>query len=259
MERFVVTTSHKPSREQIKLARDLAERLNAKYVNRRHLSDYRKKGRVDFYYVIESDGRIVIRWNGGELFFHPSVSKIRMRNMQNGGRDYLTEALNLNGDETVLDTTFGLGTEAILIAAFLPRGKVVGIEKSVHIYTVVSDGMRRYKPKVKWIGEAMKRIVLIHADMKEFIRKAEDDSYDIVYCDPMFENPKYESSSMNPLRPFASYDTVNEDDVKHMLRIAKKRVVLKANEKDSLFERIKVDKVMGSKKSGVLYGVIEKI
>ena len=254
----MVTTSHNPSRDQIDLAKDLAKRLNTKYVNRRHLSDYKKKEKVDFYYVVESDGRIVIRWSDGELFFHPSVAKIRMKNIQNGGRDYLIEALSLDGDEVVLDTTFGLGTEAILIAAFLPRGRVVGIEKSIHIYTVVSDGMKRYKPKVKWIGEALKRIDLTHADMKKFIREAEDDSYDIVYCDPMFENPKYESSSMNPLRPFASYDTVNEDDVKHMLRIARKRVVLKANEKDSLFERIRVDKIMGSKKSGVLYGVIEK-
>ena len=258
MEKFVVTTSHNPSRDQIEVAKDLAKKLNAKYVGRRHLSDYRKREKVDFYYVVESNGRIVIRWDSGELFFHPSVAKIRMKNIQNGGRDYLIEALDLDGDEIVLDTTFGLGTEAILIAAFLPKGKVIGLEKSIHIYTVVSDGMKRYKPKTRWIREAIERIELVHADMKDFIREAPDESYDIVYCDPMFENPKYESSSMNPLRPFASYDTVDEEDIKHMLRIAKKRVVLKANERDSLFERIKVDKVMGSKKSGVLYGVIEK-
>ncbi len=258
MESFVVTTSYNPSHEQIAIAKELARKLNAKYVNRRHLSDYRKREKIDFYYVVESNGRIVIRWDSGELFFHPSVAKIRMKNLRNGGRDYLIEALNLDGDEIVLDATFGLGTEAILIAAFLPKGKIIGIEKSVHIYTVVSDGMKRYKPKQKWIEEALRRIELIHADMKEFIREAKDNSYDIVYCDPMFENPKYESSSMNPLRPFASYDTIDKTDIEHMIRIARKRVVLKAHEKDSLFERIRVDRIMGSRKSGVLYGVIEK-
>ncbi len=125
MESFVVTTSYNPSREQIAIAKELARKLNAKYVNRRHLSDYRKREKVDFYYVVESNGRIVIRWDSGELFFHPSVAKIRMKNLRNGGRDYLIEALNLDGNEIVLDATFGLGTEAILIAAFLPKGKII--------------------------------------------------------------------------------------------------------------------------------------
>jgi hypothetical protein len=74
----------------------------------------------------------------------------------------------------------------------------------------------------------------------------------------MFENPVYESSAMNPLRPFAVYDTVNEEDIEEMLRIAKKKVILKSHVKDSLFKRIRVDELKGSRKSGVLYGVIYK-
>ncbi len=254
----MVTTSHKPRYEQVLKARELARELGVEYVSRRHLPEKLEEEKVDFYYVVEAGGKLVIKWKGGELFFHPSVAKIRMKNLKNGGRDYLIEALKLKGEELVLDATFGLGSEAILIAAFLPKGKVIGLEKSPHIYRVVKDGMSRYKPKTKWIEDAMNRIELIQADMKEFIREAYEDSYDVVYCDPMFENPKYESSSMNPLRPFASYDRVSEEDVKQMLRVAKKRVILKAHKKDSLFDRIKVDKVVGSRKSGVLYGVIEK-
>jgi 16S rRNA (guanine1516-N2)-methyltransferase len=258
MEKFVVTTSHKPSKEQVLKAKELAEKLGVDYIPRRQLSERVNKGEIDFYYVVEASGRIVIRWKGGEFFFHPSVAKVRMKNLESGGRDYLIDVMKFEGDEVVLDTTFGLGAEAILMAAFLPRGKVIGLEKSIHIYNVVKYGLLNYKPNVRWIEKAMKRIELIHTDFKEFIRKAEDESYDIVYCDPMFENPKFESSSMNPLRPFASYDTITEEDVRHMLRIAKKKVVLKSHVKDSLFERIKVDYKTGSKKSGVIYGVIEK-
>jgi len=63
---------------------------------------------------------------------------------------------------------------------------------------------------------------------------------------------------MNPLRPFAVYDTVTDKDVEEMLRVARRKVVLKAHALDSLFDRIKVDRITGSKKSQVLYGVIEK-
>lgn len=63
---------------------------------------------------------------------------------------------------------------------------------------------------------------------------------------------------MNPLRPFAIYDTITTDDVEQMVRVAKKKVVLKAHAKDSLFNRIPVEKIFGSRRSQVFYGVIEK-
>ncbi len=251
--RFVVTTSHRPRRNQVEKAIKLAEDLGTVYVPRR---DLKNLSDLDFYYVVESSGRVVIRWSNGVFFFHPSIAKVRMKNLQNHGRDYLIEAADLKGDEVVLDTTFGLGSEAILMAAFLPEGKVIGLEKSIHVYTVVKEGLSSYKANVEWINEAMRRIELVHADFKEFLKRQPANSYDVVYCDPMFENPKYESSSLNPLRPFASYDTISEEDVLEMIRVARKRVVLKSNVKDRLFERIMVDEKMGSKKSGVLYGII---
>lgn len=229
-----------------------------KFIPRKRLKGFVEKNELDFYYVVERDDRIVIKWRGGEFFFHPSVSILRMRNIRNGQRDYLIEALELEGNEKVLDLTFGLGSEAILIAAFLPFGKVVGLEKSIHIYTVVSEGIKNFKTELNWLKNALSKIELIHTDFKDFVRKASNETFDIVYCDPMFENPKYESSAMNPLRPFAVYDTVNEDDLKHFIRIAKKKVVLKSCVEDNLFRKIKVDKVIGSKKSGIIYGIIEK-
>ena len=258
MKKFVVTTSHKPKKEQVMKAKELAENLKVKYIPRRKLREFAEENELDFYYVVEKNGRVVIRWEGGELFFHPSVSILRMRNIRNGQKDYLIEALELEGNEKVLDLTFGLGSEAILIAAFLPFGKVVGLEKSIHIYTVVSEGIKNFKTDLKWLKDALSRIELIHEDFKGFIRKTSDESFDVVYCDPMFENPKYESSAMNPLRPFAVYDTVDEDDLEHMIRIARKKVILKSCVEDSLFKRIKVDEVVGSKKSGVIYGIIRK-
>ena len=257
-ERFVVTTSHKPKEDQIRAAKKLAEELKVSYVPRRELSDLIKAGEIDFYYVVEHDGRLVIRWKEGKFFFHPATAKVRMRNLNAGGKDYLIESLKLKGDEVVLDATFGLGAEAILIAHFLPKGEVIGIEKSLHVYKVVKWGIENYSSKTKWINEALKRIKVINADFREYIRKLSDDSVDVVYCDPMFENPIYESNSINPIRPFASYDSLNEEDIQEMVRVAKKRVVLKSHVKDKLFEKLGIKDYVGSKSSGVIYATIEK-
>ncbi|HDM69815.1 MAG: class I SAM-dependent methyltransferase [Thermotoga sp.] len=253
MKRFVVTTSHKPKREQVVLARRIADELNCRYVSRRRLSDI--KDEIDFYYVVEKE-RVVLRFGNEVLFFHPSMAKVRYINIKKGMGDHLIEALKLEGNELILDATFGLGSEAILMANFLKDGKVVGLEASKHIYTIVKYGFKFYKPKEKWITKALKKIEILNEDFKSFIRKSKDKSFDIVYCDPMFENPIYESDSMNPLRPFAVYDTVDEEDVEEMLRVARKRIVLKSRVGDGLFERIKVDEIIGGKRL-IMYGVIE--
>ncbi len=252
-----VTTSHDPTEAQVEKAKKLADELKLPYLIRRNHPNISKETHGEYCYVIEKD-RIVVKSEHLEFFFHPSMAKVRMKNIQKGLKDHLIDCLQLSGDEVILDTTLGLGTEAILMAAFLDSGRVVGIEGSTPIFVVVRDGLENHKAKESWINAAMKKIQVLHADFKEFLRSCPEESYDIVYCDPMFENPVFESSSMNPLRPFAIYDTVDIDDVNHMVRVAKRRVVLKAHAKDSLFKRISVDKIFGSKRSQVLYGVIDK-
>jgi hypothetical protein len=76
----------------------------------------------------------------------------------------------------------------------------------------------------------------------------------------MFENPIYESNSLNPLRGFAVYEPLSLEDLEHMIRISRKRVVIKTLKKDSLYEKIKnyFSKEFISRKSGIVYGVINK-
>ncbi|MCD6254199.1 MAG: class I SAM-dependent methyltransferase [Thermotogae bacterium] len=257
----VVTTSHKPSPVQSKKARRLAYSLGFPYIPRRRLSDVSPKPRL--IYVLEKDDRLVLITEAGRLFFHPSAAKIRYLNLKKGLEDHLIRALSPKGSERILDLTFGLGSEAILMAHFLPRGEIVGLEASVHIYNVVRHGIERFlhlevKPEDAWIKEALRRVTLINANFGEYLRKLEHEAFDVVYCDPMFERPKFESSSMNPLRPVAVYDTVNEKDIAEFLRVCRHKVIIKFHKEDSRFKDLHFHWVTGSKKSGVLYGVIEK-
>ncbi len=252
---FVVTTSIKPDAKEVIRAIELSKELKSKYVSRRSLNKFKENHKLDFLYVVEKDG-LKIRWQTGEFFFHPASSKMRMRNIRNDQRDHLIEILNLDGTETIFDLTLGLGSEAILMAAHLSGGKVVGVEASKHIYTIVKYGLQDYVDESKWFAQAVSKIELVNADYKRWIRTQQDDSCDYCYCDPMFENPVMASSGLNPIRPFAIYDGINEQDIQEMKRITRKKVILKALFKDSLFSEIELDEIRGSRTSGVLYGVI---
>jgi len=255
---FVVTTSHKPTRQLTFGARKLADTYNLPFVSRRRLSDFKRSHRVEGVYVLEKSGRLVLYVRGERLFFHPSVAKIRYLNIKKGLVDYLIKALEPEGDEIVFDATFGLGSEALLMAAFLREGKVVGTEASVHIYRIVSYGLKHYRDEEEWVNEAMKRVEVVHADFREYLSKVPDGSFDVVYCDPMFKKPRFESSSMNPLRPVAIYDSVDTEDLEEFLRVARKKVIIKSHMEDGLLDRLGIKEVMGSSRSGVIYGVVRK-
>lgn len=248
---MIVTTSHKPERRQVVEALELARRLKVRYVSRRHL--VRRKGET--VVVVESKGISALK-DDKRLFFHPSLAVIRRSNIKSGERDYLIESLSLNGDESVLDCTLGLGSEAILIAHFLTKGKVVGLEKSKIVQIVVEDGIKRVDNVPKWVAEAVKRIEILNADYKEYVRSTKE-KFDCVYVDPMFEHPSCNSPAMDNLRPFVDNSTVDVSDLEFMKKIARKRVVVKARWNDSIFERYEFNRVMGSPKSGISYGVIE--
>jgi len=256
-ESFFVTTSNRPKKELVIRAKELARLLKAPYISRRTLVQHQNPPQPDFYYVMETD-RLVIRGaDGSQLFFHPASAKMRHRNLKNGQEDHLINVLELRGNEQVLDLTLGLGSEAILMAGYLEQGGfVVGLEASRHLAVIVGHGLKTYRDDSPWIQQAMSRVVVEHADYKRKIRELPDDAYDIVYCDPMFESPVWESSALNAIRPFAIYDSIDLEDVDHMKRVARKKVVLKALYRDSLFDQIAVDHLTGSRHSGVLYGVI---
>ena len=252
---FYITTSDKPNRDQVEKAKRMAEELSAPYLDKRQSILANRHGRFDFFYVVERN-RILIRNSSGPFFFHPSSAKMRMRNLKHGQNEYLLDAFQLTGKERVLDLTLGLGSDAILMAAFMPEGLVIGLESSLHIFTIVRYGLQDYIDPSPWVNESMKRIIPIHANYKDYLRTLPDKSFDILYCDPMFDHPVMRSSGLNPIRPFANHETVSSEDVLEMRRVATGRIVFKTLIQDRLLGQVPVNKIYGSKSSGILYGVI---
>ena len=251
---LIFTTSNKPNSQQIQLARSYAEKYNGFYTDRKRI-DFASLDE-SFCFVIEKDGSLKIRWKDGQFFYHPSVAKIKYSSYLFNKTDPLLKILSISSSDTIVDLTMGLASEALFMAAFCKC--VTGIEGSLPIYIIVSEGLSNYGYEYEWMKQASKKVVCIHSDLREYIRNQPNDSFDTVYCDPMFEHPKYSSSPINPLRKFAIYDPVTSEDVSHMLRIARKRVVIKARSNDSLWERFKFSYTTDRRKSDISFGVIEK-
>lgn len=251
--KWTFTTSHKPNREQIEKAYELAKKYNSKYRNRRHIRDIDKENGI---FIVERDLTVKFVNKKSEFFYHPSISKIRYNNYESSENDYLIKSIDASIQETVLDLTMGLGSEALFMANYVQ--KVTGVEASFPLYLVVKEGLSNYKFKQEWMKSAAKKVNIINNNYKNFLKDIKDETYDIVYCDPMFENPQMKSSSLNSIRQLAVYDKISQVDFDHMLRIAKKRVVIKAREKDSLWDSFTFDEITGSKNSGVYFGVIKK-
>jgi hypothetical protein len=252
---FFVTTSHKPDIGQISRAKSLSDELGVEFLQKPEAIVASRESDYGFYYVIEKE-RTIIRNNSEVFFFHPSSAKMRMRNLKHGQNEYLLDALKLRGNERILDLTLGLGSDAILMGAFLTTGFIIGVESSLHIYTIVRKGLLEYRDPSPWVEKSMKRIFPFHSDYKEYIRNVPDHCYDIIYCDPMFDHPVMSSSGLNPLRAFADYDSITPQDVKEMKRICSGAIVFKTLAYDHLFDKIEVNRVFGSKNSGIVYGVI---
>jgi tRNA1(Val) A37 N6-methylase TrmN6 len=206
-------------------------------------------------FIVEKDFTVKFADKNSEFFYHPSISKIRYNNYESSENDYLIKTIDATPEATVLDLTMGLGSEALFMANYVK--KVTGVEASFPLYLVVKEGLNNYNFKQEWMKKASKKINIINDNYKNILKNIENNFYDIVYCDPMFENPQMKSSPLNSIRQLAVYDKISQEDFEHMIRIAKKRVVIKAREKDSLWDKFTFDEKDGSKNSGVYFGVIK--
>ncbi len=256
----VVTTGRKLNNNSTVLAQETAGRLGIPFVPRRteSIEELREHYGVDFVLVAKK-GLLVLDTRDGEFFFHPNMAHLRLKNLRFGdGRDNMVDAMGLEAGMSVLDCTLGFGTDAI-VASFAvgENGSVTGLESSLLVAEVTGYGLSNYHAENYPIQEAMRRIHTISTNYLDFLMKAGDNSYDVVYFDPMFRYPLMESRNLNPLRLAANHAPVSPEAVREAVRVAKYRVVLKENARSSEFERLGFPRITGGKYSKVHYGVID--
>lgn len=139
------------------------------------------------------------------------------RRTARGAEDRLIAALNLTPGARVLDATFGLGHEALLMARM--GLEVLACEAHAALLYFAQDGLRRHDP------DAARRITVRCADHRDLLRQRP--VVDAVYFDPMFPGQRPgRNNTLEPLRGCAVADPVAVETLALALELSG-RVVLR--------------------------------
>lgn len=192
-----------------------------------------------------------------KFFFHPSMAKNRLAAFRKQNNiDIMVRACDIKPGDDFLDCTLGLGADAIVASYFGFPGRVVGLEVSPGIYQVVKWGMKLYSSRMQWLDKAVKHIEVLNCDHYSYLKQLPDDSFDIVYFDPMFRKPVLHSQAIAPLRKMADHSPLNSAIIAQACRVARKRVVMKELIESGEIQRLGFDLAPGSKHNRIGYGII---
>lgn len=258
MSKTIVTTDRKNHSSSIRLAEMAAEQLGVPLVkrNREPIEGLREKYGADQVLVARQESYILVTQEG-ELFFHPNMAQLRIKNIRMGEEDHMAKAMDLQEGMSVLDCTLGFGADSI-VASFAvgETGSVTGLEASPLIAFVTSEGMKQFLATNYELHSAIKRVRVINADYNDYLREMPDKSVDVVYFDPMFRHPLRDSHNINPLRSVADHRPLSLSALNEARRVARHRVVMKENSRSLEFARLGFEEIAGGKHSKVHYGVI---
>ncbi|WP_160687063.1 class I SAM-dependent methyltransferase [Clostridium sp. C2-6-12] len=257
--KIAVTTTRDTNESLNYKAKEISKDLDIPYIKRGYGSIKKtilKEG-FDYLLVVERD-KIVIKGEDSTLFWHPNMSELKIKSIRQGNKDAMIEATRLEEGNSILDCTLGLAGDSLVFSAVVgEKGKVVGTEINKYIAYLSKCGLESYKDVD---GKTMNNIKVVNESYEDYIIKQNDNSFDVVYFDPMFKEPNKKSTTINSFRDFADHRGLTKEILMEALRVCKNRVVIKERQGSNELEKLGIEKYYGGKKSGaIIYGVIEKI
>lgn len=191
-----------------------------------------------------------------QYFYHPGMAKVRLHSHRRGDPDPMIQAMDAHPGDKVLDCTLGRACDALLVSWVVgEEGQVVGLEASGVLAALVRDGIARYVDPSAGLTAALRRISAHWADYREYLPQCPDGAFDIVYFDPLFDEPLESSPAMTPLRQLAETAPLTAAAVAEACRVARRRVVIKQRRGSGLWQHIPVDCVVHGRGARVEYGV----
>lgn len=259
--KIAVTTTREADESLNYRAESISKELNIPYIKRGNLSISKTflKGDFEYLLVVEKD-KIVIKGEDSTLFWHPNMSELKIKSINKGNKESIMEATKLKKGDSVLDCTLGLAGDSLVFASVVgEKGYVVGIEVNKYIAYLTKNGLETYRNDNCEAEVYMKNIQVVNESYEDYLFRQSDNSFDIVYFDPMFKKPNKKSTSINSFRAFADHKGLTREILMEALRVCRKRVVVKERHEINDFEKLGIKEYYGSKKSGsIIYGVIEK-
>lgn len=247
---MIVTTSREPTPQQVLQAERIAGAFSVTFVPWQESRQVVQRDR----FVVQRD-RVVFKADEYSLRYHPGMAMVRLRRLKAGARDRMLDAMDLGFGDSVLDCTLGLGQDALVASwGAGPPGTVVGLEGSLPVAVITVMGLQDYPfaPDFAW---AARRIQARWQRWQAALQQMPDNAYDVVYFDPMFESGIPQSSGIASLRPYALLDDLDRWAVRQAVRVARRRVVLKARRGSPMLEELGF-RLADTSRNPVQYGVI---
>lgn len=257
----IVTVSQKANRTCRQEALRIAELLELPFAERNghSLPALQEAHGGAAILVIEKDGAALYTGEDKLHRFHLSMAQLRLLRLRRGEKDHLLEAIGREPVTSFLDCTLGLGSDSLIVAYGHPEcSQVLGLEGSVPLAWITNEGCRHFVHEDQLVTAALRRIQVMAVRYGDFLQAAPDNSFDIVYFDPMFASPVADSPQFLALRGHLLEGGLEEKDFKEALRVARRRVIIKDRPFGDIFRRIPVHRMEGGKYSRIAYGIYEK-
>lgn len=248
---MIITTSLRENEELIARAQALALDLGADYQPRSKLSLAKCLERFGPFYLLYKDRLSFINADASELTFHPDTAALRIK----APHDALVSLLG-KSPKTILDTTMGLASDSLVMAA--AGNQVTALESQEVIFQVVSRGLASYQTDDKQLEKAMRSIKAIRSDSLSFLKAQADNSFDIIYADPMFSETIKESENLEAIKPLANGSRLTEEWLNEAKRVAREKIIIKAHFRDTVFKELGFERQVRPNQK-LHYGVLELI
>ncbi|MBD7964107.1 class I SAM-dependent methyltransferase [Fictibacillus norfolkensis] len=253
---MIITTAGKNATRLRNKAKEVAVSMDGTFVDRESHSIASMISTYDDHVLMIGVDKISYhpKDESTPFFFHPNSSMFRVKQILRGEKDAFIEATQLKEGMKILDCTLGLASDAIVASLVAgSSGAVVGVESSRAISFVVKSGLQVWDSNSEEMNEAMRRIEVVHENHYNFLKKQHDNSFDVVYFDPMFEST-ISSPGIQGLKSSADYSILTEATIHEAKRVASKRVVMKDNKTSTKFYDLGFSVI--KRNASFLYGVI---
>lgn len=238
---MIITTAGRATSQLVYIARKLSSTYSLPYIERNGVSIQALKEEYKADIVVVGKDRLFITPLNSEttLMFHPNIAMIRAKRIFKGKEEPLISIAKLKEGMSFLDCTLGLAADSMIASiAVGSTGTVTGVEGNQLLYLLASEGLKTFTSGSLELDLAMRRIAVEHSDHYQFLKKAETNSIDVVYFDPMFHSAIDTSSGINSIRDQAVSTDITPDVIAEAKRVARERVILKDHWKSERFNML---------------------
>ncbi len=113
------------------------------------------------------------------------MSELKIKSIKQGNKEAIIEAIQLEEGNSILYCTLGLAGDSLIFSTIVGNsGVVIGTEVNKYIAYLSKSGLENYSEDS--IEKNVKNITVINESYENYLLKQSDNTFDVVYFDPMF-------------------------------------------------------------------------